>query len=129
MLGTQLDHAARTPAHASSTATARQFVIGLIAFLTVVDLFATQALLPTLAKTYGVSPAAMGTAVNASTIGMGVAGLVVAYFSRRIDRRRGIVLSLGLLSVRPLCWPSRRISRHSPHCGSSKACACRRRSR
>ena len=32
----------------------------------------------------------MGFAVNASTIGMAIAGLAVALFSRRIDRRRGI---------------------------------------
>lgn len=77
----------------------RTFVIGLTAFLTVVDLFATQALLPTLASTYKVSPAAMGVAVNASTFGMAVAGLAVALFSRRIDRRRGILASLTLLAI------------------------------
>jgi YNFM family putative membrane transporter len=71
----------------------------LTAFLTVVDLFATQAILPSLVKAYGVSPAAMGFAVNASTIGMAVAGLAVAFFSRRINRRRGIVASLALLSI------------------------------
>jgi MFS transporter, YNFM family, putative membrane transport protein len=78
---------------------ARAIIIGLIAFLTVVDLFATQALLPSLAAAYQVSPAAMGTAVNASTLGMTLAGLAVAYFSRRIDRRRGITASLALLSL------------------------------
>jgi MFS transporter, YNFM family, putative membrane transport protein len=78
---------------------ARSFVIGLTAFLTLVDLFATQAILPSLARAYGVSPASMGLAVNASTIGMAVAGLVVAFFSQHIDRRRGIVASLGLLAV------------------------------
>ena len=77
----------------------RELVIGLIAFLTVVDLFATQAILPSLAKAYDVSPAAMGTAVNASTFGMAVAGLTVAFFSARIDRRRGVVASLALLSI------------------------------
>jgi predicted MFS family arabinose efflux permease len=77
----------------------RTLVIGLIAFLTVVDLFATQAILPALAQAYRVGPAAMGLAVNASTMGMAVAGLAVALFSRRIDRRRGILLSLALLSV------------------------------
>ncbi len=68
----------------------RSVVIGIIAFLTVVDLFATQAILPSLALAYQVSPAAMGFAVNASTIGMAFAGLAVALLSRRIDRRRGI---------------------------------------
>lgn len=77
----------------------RSIVIGLTAFLTVVDLFATQAILPSLARAYGVSPAAMGVAVNASTMGMAVAGLVVALFSRRIDRRRGILWSLILLAI------------------------------
>lgn len=93
--------------HAQSTsavvtargALARDAIIALIAFLTVVDLFATQALLPSLAKHYGVSAAAMGTAVNASTLGMAMAGLGVAYFGRRIDRRRGVVGSLALVSI------------------------------
>jgi predicted MFS family arabinose efflux permease len=77
----------------------RNFLIGLAAFLTLVDLFATQAILPALAAAYGVQPAAMGLAVNASTLGMAVAALGVAFFSRHIDRRLGIVASLGLLSI------------------------------
>src|SRR6266478_1718033 len=77
----------------------RTFVIGLTAFLTLVDLFATQAILPSLTRAYGVSPAAMGFAVNASTLGMAVAGLGVALFSQKIDRRLGILISLALLSV------------------------------
>lgn len=77
----------------------RNFLIGLAAFLTLVDLFATQAILPALAQAYGVSPAAMGLAVNASTLGMAIAGLAVAFFSRHIDRRLGIAASLGLLAL------------------------------
>src|SRR5262249_39276253 len=77
----------------------RELVIGLTAFLTVVDLFATQAILPSLARHYQVSPAAMGFAVDASTMGMAVSGLVVTLFSRRIDRRRGILVSLALLAI------------------------------
>jgi MFS transporter, YNFM family, putative membrane transport protein len=84
---------------ASSAEGARMLVVGLIAFLTVVDLFATQAILPALVKVYRVSPAAMGLTVNASTIGMAVSGLGVALFGRRLDRRRGIILSLAVLSV------------------------------
>jgi predicted MFS family arabinose efflux permease len=76
----------------------RELVIGVTAFLTVVDLFATQAILPSLVQHYHVSPAAMGFAVNASTMGMAVSGFVVALFSRRIDRRLGILLSLALLA-------------------------------
>src|ERR1044071_979370 len=77
----------------------RTVVIGLTAFLTVVDLFATQAILPSLAAAYRVTPAAMGFAVNASTMGMAVAGLAVAYFGRRIDRRVGILASLAVLAI------------------------------
>lgn len=77
----------------------RSLVIGLTAFLTVVDLFATQAILPSLTRHYGVTPAAMGFAVNASTFGMAVAGLVVGLFSPHINRRTGILLSLMLLAI------------------------------
>jgi predicted MFS family arabinose efflux permease len=77
----------------------RELVIALTAFLTVVDLFATQAILPSLASHYQVSPAAMGVAVNASTMGMAASGLAVALFARRIDRRLGILVSLALLAI------------------------------
>jgi len=87
------------PSHQSGAALSRTFVIGLTAFLTVVDLFATQAILPSLARAYRVSPAAMGFAVNASTMGMAVAGLVVALLSRHIDRRKGILFSLAVLAI------------------------------
>src|SRR3712207_5726691 len=85
---TDLRRGRTMPMHAHhGGALVRTVLIGLIAFLTVIDLFGTQAILPALAKAYGVSPAAMGFAVNASTMGMAVAGLAVAYFSHRIDRR------------------------------------------
>jgi predicted MFS family arabinose efflux permease len=77
----------------------RALLIGAIGFLTLVDLFAAQAILPSLVRKYGVSPAAMGFAVNASTIGMAVASLGVALVSRRIPRRTGIWASLALLAV------------------------------
>ena len=98
-----MSHAQRRPRRCRRTAEAARSrarsSIGLIAFLTVIDLFGTQAILPALTRAYGVTPAAMGFAVNASTMGMAVAGLAVAYFSRRIDRRRGILASLTLLAV------------------------------
>lgn len=73
--------------------------IGLIGFLTLVDLFATQAILPSLAVRYGVAPGAIGVAVNSSTIGMAIAGLLAGVVAAGIDRRRGIWLSLALLSI------------------------------
>ena len=82
-----------------SRAALRSLIIALTAFFTVVDLFATQAILPILVHAYRVTPVQMGVAVNASTLGMAVAGLTVAMFSRKIDRRIGIVVSLIVLAV------------------------------
>ncbi len=77
----------------------RSLVVGVIGFLTLVDLFATQAILPSLAKLYGVAPGAIGFAVNASTIGMAISSLGVALISRHLNRRRGIWISLALLAI------------------------------
>lgn len=74
-------------------------IIAITAFLTVVDLFATQALLPALAQHYRVSAAAMGLAVNACTLGMAIGGISIALLSDRIERRTGILASLIALSV------------------------------
>jgi predicted MFS family arabinose efflux permease len=96
----QMSQALEEPADLYASGTLlRTVLIGLTAFLTLVDLFATQAILPSLTKAYGVTPAAMGFAVNASTFGMAVAGLGVALFSRHIDRRWGILISLAVLSI------------------------------
>jgi predicted MFS family arabinose efflux permease len=91
--------AALTEPLRAGAALRRMLVVGLMAFLTVVDLFATQAILPALTRAYGTTPAAMSFAVNASTIGMAVAGLVMGCLGRCIDRRTGILASLMLLSI------------------------------
>jgi MFS transporter, YNFM family, putative membrane transport protein len=77
----------------------RSLVIGSIAFLTVVDLFATQAILPSLGQAYGVDAALIGAAVNAGTLGMAIAGLGVALFGGGIDHRRTIASALALLAI------------------------------
>jgi predicted MFS family arabinose efflux permease len=77
----------------------RLVVIGIISFLTLVDLFAAQAILPSLTAAYAVTPAEMGFAVNASTLGMAAAGIVIALVAGKIDRRQGIWVSLALLAV------------------------------
>lgn len=84
---------------AAASSILRGATIGLIAFLTLIDLFAAQALLPALTRAYGVSPAAMSVAVNACTFGMAVSSLLVALVSRRIERRSGVWISLALLSI------------------------------
>jgi predicted MFS family arabinose efflux permease len=94
----QIDMNSSASAPASRVAL-RSLVIGLTAFLTVVDLFATQAILPSLTRHYGVTPAAMGFAVNACTLGMAIASLATGFFSQRIDRRNGILASLLALAI------------------------------
>jgi MFS transporter, YNFM family, putative membrane transport protein len=93
---------ALSAAHASDDAGRalwRNAAIALMAFLTLVDLFATQAILPSLAAHYHVGAAAMGLAVNASTFGMAAGALAMAVAGARIDRRRGVSLALALLAV------------------------------
>ena len=77
----------------------RPVIVSVIGFLTLVDLFATQAILPSLAMHYGVKPASIGLAANASTIGMAVSCLVVALISRQLNRWRGIWVCLALLAI------------------------------
>lgn len=78
---------------------ARSLLIAVIGFLTLVDLFATQAILPSLAIEYGVMPSEIGVAANSTTLGMAVAGLLVGAFSANVERKRAITLSLLILSV------------------------------
>ncbi|MBY0227585.1 MAG: MFS transporter [Hyphomicrobium sp.] len=92
--------------HSATGDAVRLVLVGLTAFLTVVDLFAAQALLPALSQHYAVSPAAMGTAVNSCTLGMAVGGLTVALYGHRIPRRMGIIFSLVLLAVPTLLLAS-----------------------
>ena len=94
--------------HATATAiaqplpalsTGRSLLIAVIGFLTLADLFATQAILPSLAVEYGVTASEIGVAANSTTLGMAVAGLLVGAFSANIERKRAILLSLLLLSI------------------------------
>ncbi|MEM6588405.1 MAG: MFS transporter [Pseudomonadota bacterium] len=77
----------------------RSTIVALISFLTLIDLFGSQALLPQLVVAFEADPGVMGFAVNASTFGMALSGLTVAWFADRIDRKRGIWVSLALLSI------------------------------
>jgi len=74
-------------------------LIAVIGFLTLVDLFATQAILPSLAKVYDVAPAKIGLAANASTLGMAISGLLVGVVSGAVERKRAIGLNLLCLSL------------------------------
>lgn len=91
--------AAASPSHARSGHGVSPLTVGLIGFLTLVDLFATQAILPTLAQLYGVKPSEIGLAANASTLGMAIAGLLAGVFGERLERRRAIVVALAVLAL------------------------------
>lgn len=88
-----------SPAPLPTLSPARSLLIAVIGFLTLVDLFATQAILPSLAAEYGVSPSEIGVAANSTTLGMAVAGLLVGAFSANVERKRAIGLSLLLLAL------------------------------
>ena len=77
----------------------QSLLIAVIGFLTLVDLFATQAILPSLAQVYHVAPAKIGLAANASTLGMAISGLVMGVISGALERKKAIALSLFVLSV------------------------------
>jgi predicted MFS family arabinose efflux permease len=92
-------HQSTAARDSSPRANVNLMVIGVTALLTLVDLFATQAILPALAASYQVTPAAMSVAVNACTIGMAIAGVLAAMVSGRVDRRNVIVGSLFVLAI------------------------------
>ncbi len=77
----------------------RSTIIAVVSFLTLIDLFGSQALLPRLVVAFETDPGTMGFAVNAATFGMAISGLFVAWFADRIDRKKGIWISLACLAV------------------------------
>lgn len=77
----------------------RSVIISMVSFLTLIDLFGAQALLPQIIVAFKSDPGTAGFAVNAATLGMAVSGLTVAWFADRIDRKRGIWVCLALLSI------------------------------
>lgn len=88
-----------TPTRSRASPAVRSLAIGAIGFLTLVDLFAAQAILPQLTAQFRVGPAQIGLAVNATTLGMAVAGPLAAVAVRGVSRREGIWISLALLAV------------------------------
>ena len=77
----------------------RSTIVAIVSFLTLIDLFGSQALLPRLVNAFETDAATMGFAVNAATFGMAISGLLVAWFADRINRKRGIWVSLVCLAV------------------------------
>jgi MFS transporter, YNFM family, putative membrane transport protein len=74
-------------------------IMGMTALLTLIDLFGPQAIAPVLTGVFDTTPAHMGLAINAATIGMAVSGLVTACFADRIERKPVMVAALLALSL------------------------------
>ena len=86
------------------------FIIALTAFLTVVDLFATQALLPALTAALSSYTAWTWTRGYVCTLGMAIGGLAIALFSRRINRRAWNSEACWSCRSRPYSLPTPRTS-------------------
>ena len=69
---------------------------GVFAFI---DLYATQPLLPLLARTFHASKAFVGLTVSASTLGVALSAPLFGAFAERLSRKRVIVLSILSLAV------------------------------
>ncbi|OYW57408.1 MAG: hypothetical protein B7Y80_11580 [Hyphomicrobium sp. 32-62-53] len=89
----------KRPSSINQTVPLHSIIVALVAFLTVVDLFAAQALLPSLIALYDTTPAAMGVAVNACTLGMAAGGMTVALYGQRVSRRIGVTACLACLTL------------------------------
>ena len=63
------------------------------------DLYATQPLLPTLARIYHASKAQVGLTVSASTLGVAIAAPLLGIFAEKLSRKRVIVASLFALVI------------------------------
>lgn len=72
------------------------FLCGLFAFL---DLYATQPILPLLARLYHASKAQVGLTVSASTLGVAIAAPLLGIFAERLSRRRVIIAAMFALVV------------------------------
>ncbi len=112
--------------HVSPGALRRSLTIGTIGFLTLVDLFATQAILPALARSYGVTPAADRRRRQRLDDRHGdrrPAGRRARAQDRPPPRR----LAEPRLARHPddCCSPRRPTSQSSPCCASPRACAWR----
>jgi predicted MFS family arabinose efflux permease len=73
--------------------------VGLAGFSAFLDLYATQSLLPFLARTFAASPLAVSATVGATTIAVALAAPLVGLFADRLGRKRIIVGAAALLTL------------------------------
>jgi YNFM family putative membrane transporter len=75
------------------------FAVVLAGFAAFLDLYATQPLLPLLARTFGASTFQVGLTVTAPTIAVAVAAPAVGRLADRVGLQRTILVSAALLTV------------------------------
>ena len=72
------------------------FLCGMFAFI---DLYCTQPLLPLLATVFHASEGNVSLTISASTLGVALSAALLAIFAERVDRKRMIVGSMGVLAL------------------------------
>ena len=72
------------------------FLCGMFAFL---DLYCTQPLLPLLSRVFHASEGKVSLTISASTLGVAFSAAMLAIFAERVNRKRMIVSSMGLLAL------------------------------
>lgn len=72
------------------------FTCGSLAF---VDLYCTQPLLPLLAQLFHATEGQVSLTISASTLGVAVSAMLLAFFGQRLDRKKTIVASIVALAV------------------------------
>ncbi len=92
----RLSRSTRFPTLGGPGPIAAVFLCGLFAFL---DLYATQPLLPLLARLYHASKAQVGLTISASTLGVAISAPLLGIFAEGLSRRRVILASLFMLVV------------------------------
>ncbi len=75
------------------------FLCGMFAFI---DLYCTQPLLPMLSQVFHSSEANVSLTISASTLGVALSALLLAFFAESVDRKRMIVGSMFVLAVATL---------------------------
>lgn len=72
------------------------FLCGMFSFI---DLYCTQPLLPLLANVFHASEGNVSLTISASTLGVALSAALLAIFAERVDRKRMIVGSMGVLAL------------------------------
>lgn len=88
-----------TASHREVSRSHRTFAVVLAGFCAFLDLYATQPLLPLLARVFQASEVAVSLTVTMATLGVAIAAPLAGSISDRLGRKRTIVWSAGALAA------------------------------